>query len=94
MALTAARSSQLQPRPFLSESHPLVAHAHRRICSTQSEAMAVKRKPVPKVICPACKIPMQERDDKAPVIQLSTRLKWVVFKCPKCSAETDRRMAV
>ena len=55
--------------------------------------MAVKRNPVPKVICPGCKIRMQEQTDKAPIIQLSTRIKWVVFKCPQCGAETERRIA-
>jgi hypothetical protein len=47
-----------------------------------------------KVVCPGCKIPMEEQADKAPIIQLGTRLKWVVFKCPKCGAETERRVAV
>ena len=61
---------------------------------TCNVTMAVKRNPVPKVICPGCKVPMQEQTDKAPIIQLSTRLKWVVFKCPKCGAETERRMAI
>jgi len=56
--------------------------------------MALKRKPLPKFICPGCKVAMRELDDKAPVIELSTRLKLVVFKCPKCGAETERRIAI
>jgi RNase P subunit RPR2 len=83
MALTVARLDSNRDRSYLIG-----------IRSTQSEAMAVKRKPVLKVICPDCKIPMQQRDDKAPVIQLSTGLKWVVFTCPECGVETERRMAV
>jgi predicted RNA-binding Zn-ribbon protein involved in translation (DUF1610 family) len=56
--------------------------------------MAVKRNLVPKVVCAGCKVSMQERSDKASIIQLSTRIKWVVFKGPKCGAETERRIAV
>ena len=56
--------------------------------------MAVKRKPVIKVVCPGCKIPMEAQADKAPVIEFTTRLKLVVFTCPKCGAEAERRMAV
>ena len=56
--------------------------------------MAPKRKSQPKVLCPDCKVLMKERDDKAPIIQLSTRIKWVVFECPNCGVETERRMAV
>jgi len=54
----------------------------------------IKRNPAPKVARPGCKIPMEEQTDKAPIIQLSTRIKWVVFECPNCGVETERRMAV
>jgi predicted RNA-binding Zn-ribbon protein involved in translation (DUF1610 family) len=37
---------------------------------------------------------MEEKGDKADVIQLSTRTKMVVYECPKCGAETERQIAI
>jgi endogenous inhibitor of DNA gyrase (YacG/DUF329 family) len=58
------------------------------------KAMVVKRIPSLKVVCPHCHIPMEEQDDEAAVIQLSTRTKMVVYECPRCGAETERQIAI
>jgi endogenous inhibitor of DNA gyrase (YacG/DUF329 family) len=58
------------------------------------KAMVVKRIPSLKVVCPHCHLPMEEQDDEAAVIQLSTRTKMVVYECPRCGAETERQIAI
>jgi hypothetical protein len=47
-----------------------------------------------RVICAGCKCSMEEKTDKADVIQLRTRTKMVVYECPECGAETERQIAI